>query len=113
MKKNIIKLVIINIVAFLLFINRTTAQDNVLHLHIYCGPPLWHDSTKLPLVFIDSIEIPIRLLANINPENVETVNILHDTAAIKLYGDKAKYGAIIIKTKSSPKNIKSDKYVYP
>ena len=38
-------------------------------------------------------------ISNIFPDNIESITILRDKAAIELYGEKAKDGAIIITTK--------------
>lgn len=49
-----------------------------------------------PLVLIDGIEAP---LANINPKDIETINILKDAASASIYGTRAANGVILITTK--------------
>lgn len=49
-----------------------------------------------PLVLIDGIEAP---LANINPHDIETINILKDAASASIYGTRAANGVILITTK--------------
>ena len=49
-----------------------------------------------PLVMIDGFE---RDLTYLNPEEVESVSVLKDAAAVALYGMKAANGAILITTK--------------
>ena len=50
-----------------------------------------------PLVLIDNVEMS---LADIDPENIETVSVLKDAAAAAIYGARAAGGAIIVTTKS-------------
>lgn len=49
-----------------------------------------------PLVLVDGIEAP---LDNINPNDIETVNILKDAASAAIYGTRAANGVILITTK--------------
>lgn len=43
---------------------------------------------------------PSNRLADINPESIESLNILKGLAAAVLYGSRASVGAIVITTKS-------------
>ena len=52
-----------------------------------------------PYVLIDSFETEMQWINAIEPEQVESVNVLKGVQAQALYGDKAKAGAIIVKTK--------------
>ncbi len=56
-------------------------------------------SGKDPLYIIDDKEVSKDKLATIKPNNIESVTVLKDESAIEKYGDKAKNGVIIIKTK--------------
>ncbi len=49
-----------------------------------------------PLVLIDGIEAP---LDNINPQDIESVNILKDAASASIYGTRGANGVILITTK--------------
>ncbi len=49
-----------------------------------------------PLVLIDGIEAPINSL---NPNDIETINILKDAASASIYGTRAANGVILITTK--------------
>jgi len=49
-----------------------------------------------PLVLVDGIEAPLN---NINPNDIETVNILKDAASAAIYGTRAANGVILITTK--------------
>ncbi|WP_315821994.1 TonB-dependent receptor plug domain-containing protein [Paraflavitalea speifideaquila] len=51
------------------------------------------------LIVVDNVVVPGSLLGNINPEDVEDVNILNGAGAAALYGSDASNGAIIITTK--------------
>lgn len=61
------------------------------------------------LVLVDGIE---RDIANVSPEEVETVSILKDAAATALYGYKGANGVILITTKRGIANSKSIKVTY-
>ncbi|MEM9298464.1 MAG: TonB-dependent receptor [Bacteroidota bacterium] len=49
-----------------------------------------------PLVLVDGIEAP---LDNINPHDIESINILKDAASASIYGTRAANGVILITTK--------------
>lgn len=51
-----------------------------------------------PLVVIDGIASPYSI-DNINPNDVESINILKDAAAASIWGSRASNGVIVIKTK--------------
>ena len=53
-------------------------------------------STGSPLVLIDGMEGHINSL---NPQDIESVNILKDAAASSIYGSRAPFGVILITTK--------------
>ena len=53
-------------------------------------------STNSPLILVDGIE---RDVTTITPEEVESVSILKDAAAVALYGYKGANGAILVTTK--------------
>jgi len=50
-----------------------------------------------PLVIVDGFEAS---MANVNPDDIETVSILRDAAASAIYGNRAANGVILITTKS-------------
>ncbi|MCG8499947.1 MAG: SusC/RagA family TonB-linked outer membrane protein, partial [Firmicutes bacterium] len=58
---------------------------------------------KGPLVLVDGIELT---LSDINPNDVESISVLKDAAASAIYGSRAPYGVILIKTKSGKRNEK-------
>jgi hypothetical protein len=55
---------------------------------------------KNPFFIIDSQRVKKADLKNYIPDSIVTVVILYDTSAMKLYGDSAKDGAVIIETRS-------------
>ena len=57
-----------------------------------------------PLVLVDGIE---RNLADINPNDVESVSVLKDAAASAIYGSRAPYGVLLVTTKSGKKGEKA------
>lgn len=52
-----------------------------------------------PLYILDGKMIEDMDFQNINPQNIESIEILKDENATKIYGEKAKNGVIVIKTK--------------
>ena len=57
-----------------------------------------------PLVIIDGV--PDGNLNMINPNDIESVSVLKDAASSAIYGARAAYGVILVKTKSGKKNTK-------
>lgn len=57
------------------------------------------DGDKNPLFILDGKEVTKDQFANLKPDSIESVTVLKDKSAIKKYGEKAKDGVIIIKTK--------------
>lgn len=53
-----------------------------------------------PLVVIDSVVCDLEHVL-ISPNNIESIDILKDSAATAVYGEKAKYGVLIIRTKKN------------
>ncbi|HOY15306.1 MAG TPA: TonB family protein, partial [Saprospiraceae bacterium] len=52
-----------------------------------------------PLFIVDGKEIPSFDIKNIDPNNIESIEVLKDKFATTKYGEKAKNGVVIIKTK--------------
>ncbi|APY10165.1 hypothetical protein BWZ22_02460 [Seonamhaeicola sp. S2-3] len=57
------------------------------------------DEEENPLFIIDGKEVEKDPIKGLNPEDIESINVLKDESAIKKYGDKGKNGVIIITTK--------------
>ncbi|MFK8268096.1 SusC/RagA family TonB-linked outer membrane protein [Capnocytophaga cynodegmi] len=55
------------------------------------------DTTSSPLVLIDGMEGNINTL---NPQDIESISVLKDAASSSIYGSRAAFGVILIKTKS-------------
>lgn len=51
------------------------------------------------LIVLDNVIVPSEILGNLNPEDVEDINVLNGAGAAALYGSDASNGAIIITTK--------------
>lgn len=54
------------------------------------------DNTANPYVLVDGIEMD---LADINPNDIESISVLKDAAAASIYGARAAYGVILVTTK--------------
>ena len=57
------------------------------------------DPAKTPLVIVDGKEVPYENLKTIAPDDVESINVLKDQAAVKMYGEKGKDGVIVFTMK--------------
>ena len=66
-------------------------------------------SSSSPLVLVDGLE---RDMSLVTPEEVESVSILKDAAAVALYGYKGINGAILITTKRGKYNAKEITFTY-
>ena len=59
---------------------------------------------NIPLIIIDGQRIPYENFSEINPETIESMEVVKNEKAIELYGEDTKNGVIIIKsTKRSSK----------
>lgn len=66
-------------------------------------------SSSSPLILVDGLERDMNL---VSPEEVESVSILKDAAAVALYGYKGINGAILVTTKRGKYNSKEIKFTY-
>ncbi|MEM0577462.1 vWA domain-containing protein [Flavobacterium polysaccharolyticum] len=57
-------------------------------------------SKNEPLYIIDGVPVKSNALAKINPNNIQDVKVLKDSAATSLYGSKAANGVLIITSKN-------------
>jgi TonB-dependent SusC/RagA subfamily outer membrane receptor len=62
------------------------------------------DAKSKPLYILDGKEMTEDEAKDINPDRIESIEVLKDSSAVTLHGDKGKNGVIIIKTKNSKKN---------
>jgi BlaR1 peptidase M56/TonB-dependent Receptor Plug Domain len=62
-----------------------------------------------PLLILDGVPTPYEKLKNLDPEIIESINVLKGDNAIKEFGDLAKNGVLSVKTKVKPTTEKMDK----
>ena len=55
------------------------------------------------LVVLDNVIVPNSILGNLNPDDIEDINILNGSGAAALYGSQASNGAVIVTTKKGKK----------
>lgn len=67
------------------------------------------NGNNTPLILVDGIE---RDITTITAEEVESVSVLKDAAAVALYGYKGVNGAVLVTTKRGKGNVKSVKVTY-
>ena len=66
------------------------------------------DSTKMPLVFVDTFRTTMKHLV-INPDQIKSINIFKDSAAISKFGEAGKNGTIVIYPKDNTTFLRVDK----
>ncbi|MEG1008175.1 MAG: hypothetical protein RSO15_18125, partial [Bacteroides sp.] len=61
-----------------------------------------------PLLIVDGEEVPNFMLKEINPNRIESISVLKDHSAVKLYGKKGENGVVIVTLKDGePRQIKA------
>ena len=61
------------------------------------------------LLVVDNVIVPNDILGNLNPEDIEDINVLNGAGAAALYGSDASNGAIIVTTKKGKPGVNSVK----
>lgn len=56
-------------------------------------------NNQTPLILVDGKEVSANVMNSISPDNIESINVLKGETATYAYGDKGKYGVILIQTK--------------
>ena len=54
---------------------------------------------------LDGKKVENSILDMLNPNDIESINVLKGASAITLYGDEGKYGVVLIATKEAAKKI--------
>ena len=89
---------------FLIFLLNSASGQKRISLDAGSGP-----INKInPLVFVDSFKTDISYLV-LDPNKIESINILKDSLAISKYGIEAKDGVIIIQPKSDVQFLRIDR----
>lgn len=61
------------------------------------------DANNQPIIVIDGVPIVGGNLSELNPDDIESINILKDAAAASIYGSSGANGAVLITTRSGKK----------
>jgi TonB family protein len=86
----------------------TPGEENGKNVSVYFTMPIVYKlqrnstSSNNPLIIIDGVEKPYSYMNDttlFSPKSIQSINILKDSTATAAYGEKGKYGVIIIKTK--------------
>lgn len=56
------------------------------------------------LIVLDNVIVPNEVLSNLNPQDIENINVLNGASAAALYGSDASNGALIVTTKKGKKD---------
>ncbi|NIF04687.1 hypothetical protein F3J23_04460 [Chryseobacterium sp. Tr-659] len=74
--------------------------NKTLNKTMWLGMPSKEDiESTQPLILLDNKKISEEKMKRINGDKVKSVKVLSGEGAIKLYGDKGKYGVIVIESK--------------
>lgn len=63
------------------------------------------NGTSRPLILVDNVQTDD--LSVINPNDIESISVLKDASSASIYGARAAFGVVLIKTKTGRKNQKS------
>jgi TonB-linked SusC/RagA family outer membrane protein len=63
------------------------------------------NGSSRPLILVDNVQTDD--LSIINPQDIESISVLKDAAASSIYGARAAFGVVLIKTRSGRKNQKA------
>jgi TonB-linked SusC/RagA family outer membrane protein len=80
---------------------------NIYNSHELLAAPVYNIRGNTPLVVVNGIPL-VTDWYNINPEDIETIDVLKGTSASALYGSRGKDGAIMITTKRGSGKSKFD-----
>jgi TonB-dependent SusC/RagA subfamily outer membrane receptor len=105
--RNILKIFIRNCILsinFLIILLNSASGQKRICLDAGCG-----STNKInPLVFVDSFKTDLSYLV-LDPDKIESINILKDSSSISKYGDEAKDGVILIQPKRNFQFLRIDK----
>lgn len=74
--------------------------NNTLNKTMWLGMPSKEDiESTQPLILLDNKKISEEKMKKINSDKVKSIKVLSGEGAIKLYGNKGKYGVIVIESK--------------
>lgn len=81
-----------------------TPEENGLEKIIAVGgkseiTTIQYDGGKKPLLIIDGKKVPNKEMKHLDPNTIESINVLKDKSAIKKYGEEGKNGVIEITSK--------------
>jgi TonB-linked SusC/RagA family outer membrane protein len=62
------------------------------------------NGSSRPLILVDNVET--QDLSIINPNDIESISVLKDAASTSIYGARAAFGVVLVKTKTGKKNQK-------
>jgi hypothetical protein len=76
------------------------SQDST-YVKVKCSPTI---RTDAPLYILDDVEICAEDINKIDPNMIESINVLKTAKDIEPYGEKGKYGVILIELKGAKRN---------
>lgn len=94
----LISLAIAMLISFLSFGQKNDSIQNNKPIGFHCAASVTKNNEAL--LVIDGLLVSNEVLTNLNPDKIESYNILKGVEAEALYGIRGRNGVIIIKTKN-------------
>ena len=76
---------------------KDNTQENKVNIQFSPKSMFGFDKEKTPLYVVDGIEV--ESMEHVKPEEIESIHVVKDKAALKLYGSKGENGVILITLK--------------
>jgi TonB-linked SusC/RagA family outer membrane protein len=57
------------------------------------------------LIVLDNVVVPNEVLGNLNPDDIQNIEVLNGASAVALYGSEASNGALLVTTKKGKKGV--------
>ena len=87
----------------------TKISKTVPHREVVISPPnkqALSSNLNKPLLIIDGKEVPYSVIADLDPNKIESISVLKDKNATEIYGEKGKNGVILVTSKHTSKKLK-------
>lgn len=88
-----------------------TVEEDGAKITVKVTPKDFENSDTKPLFILDGKEIIKNELNNLDPNKIESINVIKDNSATTIYGEKGKNGVIIITSKNNNNNLGNPTYI--
>lgn len=88
-----------------------TVEKDGAKITVKVTPKDFENSDAKPLFLLDGKEITDKEMKNVEPNEIESINVLKDKSATTIYGEKGKNGVIIITSKNNKNTLGNPTYI--